>query len=110
MAAVYTQRLILQSGLSGAAVPVLTVPAGTQAIFTCVNWVTGANALNIWASLVHSASGAKFAAAQSLGATFDYTSYVIEGRWAFYAGEVILAATGGPLFDLIVTGYLLTLP
>ena len=111
MSNVYTQRLILAAGLGGAAVPVFTVPDGTQAVFTCVQWVTGTNGGPTWATLVHSATGAKFATVQgAVAGTVAYQGWVLEGRWAFYAGEVILAGTDGALFDVIATGYLLTLP
>lgn len=111
MASVYTQRLALVQGLS-VITDVLTVPEGTQAVFTCVNWVTGLNAGQPWASLVHVATGARFAAAQGdLAGTTDYYNQTIEGRWAFYAGETIAAETDGvSSWDLLVTGYLLTLP
>ena len=108
---VYSTRLILEAGLT-APVDALTCPAGFVTVITSVNWVTGLNATQAYAYLVHATTGAKFAAVQTdpAGST-DYFNQMIEGRWVLAAGEVVQAWTdGASAWDVFASGYLLTLP
>jgi hypothetical protein len=108
---VYSARLILISSLSSIT-DLLTCPDGYVTVINTVDWTTGVNAGQAWASLVHVSTGARFAAVQTAveGST-DYFSQTIEGRWVFSAGEVIAGETDGVSeWDCFASGYLLTLP
>ena len=110
MATVYSTRLFVVQGLSGAPVPVFTAPAGFRTVITSVNWTTGLNLPLTWSSLVDETTGARFAATSYESGTTDYTSPILEGRWVFDEGQEIAAETDGSTWDVFASGFLLQLP
>jgi len=107
---VYSAQLVLRSSLSGGPTVVFTAPAGFVTVFRTIAATAGNNLPTAYWALSEVATGARLADAEHSDGTSDFETDVLNGHWTFNAAEEVAFETGGSTWDLMISGYLLTLP
>lgn len=104
MAAVYTERFILEQGLTGSSS--ITVDPGYTLVVRDISGYFGSESTA--PSVVATVNGAKFFEADT--PPLSLTAFHWEGRVALNPGDVLEVAMQNGNCDICVTGYRLTLP
>jgi len=87
---------------------VFTAAPGYVSVFKTIAAVTGNNLPTAYWALSEVVTGARFAGAQHADGTSDYETDLFFGDWVFYPGEEVAFESGGSLWDLSISGYLLS--